>query len=116
MSPSGTLVIDTPGMRELQLWDVDTDALDTTFADVVAVAAGCRFRDCSHRAEPGCAIQAALDDGTLPADRWQSYQKLQREQAYAARKSDGRLARETKAQWKKLNVGMRQKMRFEERE
>ena len=116
VSPSGTLVIDTPGMRELQLWDVDAGALDTTFAEVAAMAAGCRFRDCSHRAEPGCAIQAALDDGTLPADRWQSYQKLQREQAYAARKSNVHLARETKAQWKRLHVGMRQKARLEEAE
>jgi ribosome biogenesis GTPase len=113
VSPSGTLVIDTPGMRELQLWDVDADTLDATFADVAAIAAGCRFRDCSHRAEPGCAIQAALDDGALPIERWQSYQKLQREQAYAARKADARLARETKVQWKRLHMGMRQRMRIE---
>ncbi len=102
-TPSGVLVIDTPGMRELQLWDLDDTALATTYADLAALAARCRFSDCSHRAEPGCAIQAALTDGTLDFDRWQSFQKLQREQAYAARRSDPRLARELKQSWKKLH-------------
>ncbi|MSU50340.1 MAG: ribosome small subunit-dependent GTPase A, partial [Opitutus sp.] len=103
VAPSGVLMIDTPGMRELQLWDVDAGALDSAFADIAALAARCRFRDCTHRAEPGCAIQAALDDGSLDFDRWQSFQKLQREQAYAARKADPRLARATKSDWKKIH-------------
>ena len=114
VTPSGALVIDTPGMRELQLWDVDTRALDTTFADIAALAAGCRFRDCTHRAEPGCAIQAALGDGSLDFDRWQSFQKLQREQAYAARKADPRLARATKADWKKIHKAQRATTRLKE--
>ena len=111
VAPSGALVIDTPGMRELQLWDVDARALDAVFADIAALAARCRLRDCTHRAEPDCAIQAALDDGALDFDRWQSFQKLQREQAYAARQADPRLARETKADWKKIHKEQRAKYR-----
>lgn len=103
VAPSGWIVIDTPGMRELQLWDTDDASLDATFADVAAIAAQCRFADCAHRGEPGCALQAALDDGTLDFDRWQSFQKLQREQAYAARKSNPRVARARQAEWKKIN-------------
>jgi ribosome biogenesis GTPase len=109
---SGVLIVDTPGMRELQLWDVDAAALDTTFTDVAALAARCRFSDCTHRGEPGCAIQTALDDGSLDFDRWQSFQKLQREQAYAARKADPRLERENKQLWKKLHRTARQQMRL----
>ncbi len=112
LAPSGALVMDTPGMRELQLWDVAADTLDTTFADIAALAARCRFTDCTHRAEPGCAIQAALDDATLDIDRWQSFQKLQREQAHAARQADPRLAREQRDQWKKLHRAARAQVRF----
>ena len=115
LAPSGALVMDTPGMRELQLWDVAADTLDTTFADIAAVAVRCRFTDCSHRSEPGCAIQSALDDGTLDFDRWQSFQKLAREQAHAARKADPRLARERRTQWKKIHKAMRATTRMERR-
>jgi ribosome biogenesis GTPase len=76
--PAGGLVLDTPGMRELQLWDVG-EGLGTTFGDVEALFSECRFRDCSHRREPGCAIRRALADGSLDGDRWRSYGKLQRE-------------------------------------
>jgi ribosome biogenesis GTPase len=76
--PGGGVILDTPGMRELHLWDGD---LEQTFADVEQVAAGCRFSDCGHEREPGCAVRAALADGTLAAERWQSYVKLQRELA-----------------------------------
>jgi ribosome biogenesis GTPase / thiamine phosphate phosphatase len=116
VTPSGALVIDTPGMRELQLWDVDAGALDTTFADIAALAAQCRFGDCTHRSEPGCAIQSALGDGSLDEDRWRSFQKLQREQAYAARKADSQLARESKAHWKKINRSQRARQRLEAQE
>jgi len=112
LASSGALVMDTPGMRELQLWNLAADTLDTTFADVAALTARCRFTDCNHRAEPGCAIQAALDDGTLDFDRWQSFQKLQREQAHAARRADPRLARENRDQWKKLHRAARAQSRF----
>jgi ribosome biogenesis GTPase len=76
--PSGALLLDTPGMRELQLWD-SSDGLDQAFADVAELVTQCRFSDCHHRTEPGCAVRAALADGTLPQERWDSYSKLQRE-------------------------------------
>jgi len=86
--PGGALVIDTPGMRELGLWAVDS-GLDEVFADIEALAACCRFRDCAHQREPGCAILAALEDGTLEASRYASYTKLARE---AARHADRQAA------------------------
>jgi ribosome biogenesis GTPase / thiamine phosphate phosphatase len=76
--PTGGVVLDTPGIRELQLWDAD---LEQTFGDVEEVARRCRFSDCAHDQEPGCAIREALEDGTLSRERWQSYVKLQRELA-----------------------------------
>ncbi len=115
VAPSGALILDTPGMRELQLWNINAGTLDTTFADIAALAAQCRFRDCTHRAEPDCAIQAALADGTLDFERWQSFQKLQREQAYAARKADPHLAHEARAEWKRLHKAARQQARFKNR-
>ena len=114
IAPSGVLVLDTPGMRELQLWETSAATLDATFADVAQLAAQCRFTDCSHHNEPGCAIQRALEDGSLAPERWQSFQKLQREQAYAARKADARLEREAKKDWKKLNRALRQRVQFKE--
>ncbi len=73
---TGGIVLDTPGMRELQLWDAD---LGQTFGDVEEIARRCRFSDCAHDREPGCAIRDALADGSLSSERWQSYVKLQRE-------------------------------------
>ncbi|MDQ2984319.1 MAG: ribosome small subunit-dependent GTPase A [Actinomycetota bacterium] len=87
--PGGGLVLDTPGLRELQLWDV-SDGLDATFEDVAAIAEGCRFNDCEHKTEPGCAIREALATGALPRDRWESHQKLQRELARLERRMDQR--------------------------
>ena len=87
--PGDALLIDTPGMRELGLWDAD-EGLDAAFADIDVLAEGCRFRDCEHEGEPGCAIRAALDSGALEADRLGSYHKLQRELRHdAARYADG---------------------------
>ncbi len=116
VTPSGALVIDTPGMRELQLWDTDASAVEDAFADIAELAAHCRFHDCRHATEPGCAVQAALDDGSLDAARWQSYQKLQREQAYAARRADAAAARADRASWKKISQAQRARYRFETRE
>jgi ribosome biogenesis GTPase len=78
--PGGGLVVDNPGMRELQLW-LATDGLEEAFEDVVELEAKCRFSDCRHEGEPGCAIQAALADGTLDPERWRSYRELQQELA-----------------------------------
>jgi ribosome biogenesis GTPase len=83
--PTGGVVLDTPGIRELQLWDAD---LEQTFGDVEEVARRCRFSDCAHDREPGCAIREALADGSLPRERWDSYAKLQRElEAIEARRN-----------------------------
>jgi ribosome biogenesis GTPase len=76
--PGGALAIDTPGMRELQLWDAD-QGLGTAFSDIEEVAAHCRFRDCHHADEPGCAVRAALAAGSLSSDRYDSFKKLQAE-------------------------------------
>ena len=89
------LLLDTPGMRELQLW-ADVEALDSTFGEITDLAAECRFADCSHDGEPGCAIQAALAAGTLDRGRWESYRKLQRELRALEIRQDGRLQAEEK--------------------
>ena len=75
---SGGLLIDTPGMREMQLWDAD-DAVVESFPEIEARAADCRFRDCRHDSEPGCGVKAAVADGTIDASRYDSFIKLQRE-------------------------------------
>lgn len=80
--PNGALVIDTPGMRELGLWDAG-EGMDAAFGDVAALAQRCRFHNCSHTSEPGCAVRAALADGSLSEERWRSYLKLAAENAYA---------------------------------
>ena len=89
MLPGGGLIIDTPGMRELQLWDA-ADAVRETFDDIDALAAGCHFTDCRHRDEPRCAVKAAVAEGTLPAERLDSYVKLQDELATLARQQEER--------------------------
>lgn len=85
----GGLVLDTPGLRELQLWDV-SQGLEQTFEDVAALAAACRFADCAHEREPGCAVREALRDGSLPRERYESWRKLQRELARLERRLDAR--------------------------
>ena len=97
--PGGGMVIDTPGIRELQLADAGASALEETFGDVEELAAQCRFHDCAHGAEPGCAVKAALRDGSLTHERYASWQKLQRELAMIARRTDVRLRREEKRKW-----------------
>jgi ribosome biogenesis GTPase len=95
--PGGGMVIDTPGIRELQLWD--GGGIDEAFADVEALAAGCRFNDCSHTTEPGCAVNAALASGELASERYGSWVKLQRELRAIAIRADARLRREEKRKW-----------------
>jgi len=82
--PAGGLIVDTPGMRELQAWDSEEE-LAETFADIEALAALCRFRDCSHDREPDCAVKKAVDEGALTTERYDNYLKLRREQAELAR-------------------------------
>jgi ribosome biogenesis GTPase len=87
--PGGGIVLDTPGMRELQLWDAE-EGFGTAFSDVEALFEECRFRDCRHEKEPGCAVKRALVDGSLDQDRYRSYQKLQRELRMLELKQDQR--------------------------
>jgi ribosome biogenesis GTPase / thiamine phosphate phosphatase len=108
--PGGGLVLDTPGMRELQLWD-SADGVSETFSDVEDLAAQCRFTDCAHKTEPGCAVQAAIADGTLPFARWDSYKKLQRELAHLERRLDKRLQSEERKRWAKVGAAGRARMR-----
>lgn len=99
--PSGALVVDTPGMRELQLW-ADAESLDQAFGDLRDLASRCRFTDCRHRTEPGCAVQTALKRGTLSGERLSAYDKLSRELEFQERKEDKAKASREKARWKKI--------------
>jgi ribosome biogenesis GTPase len=98
--PGGGLVIDTPGLRELQLWDAGSAALDATFADVEELAADCRFGDCTHTHEPECAVRAAVETGELPRERLDSWRKLQRELRAIAMRQDALLRKEETRKWK----------------
>jgi ribosome biogenesis GTPase len=98
--PGGGVVIDTPGIRELQLWDASEDGMSETFADVEALAATCKFNDCTHTSEPGCAVLAAVESGELPAERLQSWFKLQRELRAIAVRHDHLLRKEETRKWK----------------
>ncbi len=109
--PGGGLVLDTPGMRELQLWE-SSEGFSETFSDIEELAAQCRFNDCAHRTEPGCAIQAALADGTLEQGRWTSYQKLQRELAHLERRLDKRAQADERKKWAKVGAEARANMRL----
>jgi ribosome biogenesis GTPase len=93
--PGGGLVLDTPGMRELALWDA-AGGVEDTFTDVADLAAACRFADCAHEREPGCAVQAALADGSLAEERLESYRKLQRELDHLELKADPRALAEAR--------------------
>ena len=104
--PCGGLVIDTPGMRELQLWDSQAGLADT-FCDIDELKTECRFSDCRHASEPGCAVAAAVTQGLLSQDRLQSYQKLQRELAFLERKQDARAQAAEKRRIKSIMKGLR---------
>ena len=93
--PCGAFVIDTPGMRELGLWDA-ADGIGRAFADIEALAGSCRFGDCSHTCEPGCAVRAAVADGSLDEGRLESYLRLQAENAYTEDKAGFLSAKERK--------------------
>ena len=93
--PNGAMVIDTPGMRELGMWDA-ASGVGQTFGDIEELAARCRFRNCSHLGEPGCAVRAAIRSGELDSGRWQSYQKLKNENSYAADSESYLAAKEKK--------------------
>jgi ribosome biogenesis GTPase / thiamine phosphate phosphatase len=106
--PGGGMVIDTPGLRELQFWEGD---LSAAFEDLEALALECKFRNCAHVQEPGCAVQAAVDNGTLELDRLRSWRKLQRELEAVAARTDMRLRIARKKRWKQMASVARQKSR-----
>ncbi|WP_026679090.1 ribosome small subunit-dependent GTPase A [Fictibacillus gelatini] len=97
----GGLLIDTPGMRELQLWEAD-GSFSHSFSDVEELIEECRFRDCTHNNEPGCAVRKAIASGILDESRYNSYVKLQRELAFLARKEDKKAALAERSKWKKI--------------
>ncbi|HHH5711526.1 TPA: ribosome small subunit-dependent GTPase A [Listeria monocytogenes] len=103
---NGWIVIDTPGMREFGV-GFNQAGLETTFSDVEELAEGCRFHDCSHTQEPGCAVKAALEDGTLTMQHYENWLKLQREMAYHARKNSPALARQERDRWKVIQKSLR---------
>jgi ribosome biogenesis GTPase / thiamine phosphate phosphatase len=104
--PAGGLLLDTPGMRELQLW-ASEESLEGAFADIAELAAACRFADCSHEREPGCAVRAALADGTLSEERFESHGKLERELRALAIRQDARLRAEERKKWRRTERSRR---------
>lgn len=109
--PGGGMVIDTPGLREAQLWD-GGETLGNLFEDIEELALRCRFPDCAHRTEPGCAIKDALDAGILEPGRLESYRKLQRELRSIAARSDARLRQDERRKWRQITVAMKVRERY----
>jgi ribosome biogenesis GTPase len=104
--PTGAVVIDTPGLRGVSLAG-SQEGLARAFSDVEELASACRFADCAHSGEPGCAVQASIDAGDLPPARMDSWRKLQRELAFQARRTDARLRAEERARWKSVHRAQR---------
>ncbi len=109
VTPEGVIIIDTPGMREIQPWAATGD-VTAAFGDVAGVAARCKFRDCTHTTEPGCAVTAALADGSLELPRWQSYLRMLRATAHEVRRVDRPAAQQHKSHMKKLTKQLRQRV------
>lgn len=113
MLPDGGMIIDTPGLRQLQVL-ADHASLTQTFADVSRYASECAFRDCKHISEPGCAVLAAIDDGSLDNVRLKSFRKLQRELEFAERRTDRAAQLDNKRKWKRIQKQNR--ARFKQRD
>lgn len=112
--PDGGLIIDTPGMRELQLWD-GSEGVSEVFADIEAIASNCRFADCKHDSEPGCAVREALKSGEIESGRYKSYQKLQKEIKYFERRSSDNAILAEKKKWKKIHKDAKKIMKMKGR-
>ena len=108
--PGGAVLIDTPGLRGVGLV-ADAAAPGVTFADVEELAARCRFTDCAHGTEPGCAVRAALESGELAERRLDSWRRLRREAAFQERRADARLAAQERARWKRITVEHHRQLR-----
>jgi ribosome biogenesis GTPase len=107
--PGGALLIDTPGIRSLGVAGA-ADGLEPAFADIAELAAGCRFSDCRHEGEPGCAVRAALADGTLSHERLASHRKLEREAAHVARSNDPLLREAERRRWRAIHIAVNRQM------
>ncbi|WP_338770605.1 ribosome small subunit-dependent GTPase A [Nocardia vulneris] len=105
--PNGGTLIDTPGLRGVGLWDA-AEGIEKTFSDIESLAARCRFGDCAHNGEPGCAVLAAIDSGELTQRRFDSYRKLAKENAWMAARTDRRLQAERHRQWREITKQQRQ--------
>ncbi len=101
---SGALLVDTPGLRELALWD-GAEAIAETYDEIAARAPGCRFRDCRHDAEPGCAVRAAADEGVIDPDRLAAFEKLRREDESLAQRRALGPARAERERWRRMMGG-----------
>jgi ribosome biogenesis GTPase len=108
--PNGTLLIDTPGIRALEVLGAEA-GVEAAFEDIVELAAACRFSDCRHHGEPGCAVQAALDDGRLSRERLASHRKLERELARSARETNPRAKAENRRTWKLIHKSVNEHMK-----
>ncbi|MCR8644952.1 ribosome small subunit-dependent GTPase A [Paenibacillus sp. N1-5-1-14] len=106
MLPNGGMIIDTPGMRELGLWDGES-GIQEAFEDIETYAEQCRFSDCLHKNEPGCAIRAAIRDGSITQERYNSYLKLQKEIAFLERKTNRQARAAEKDRWKKITQSVK---------
>ncbi len=113
--PGGALLVDTPGMREFGVL-ADDEALDVSFADITELFGNCRFGNCSHSTEPGCAVLAALVDGSMSDERWQAYLKLQRELDFVSRKGDPAAEAAHRAHWRQLNKSQRTRKKLRMRD
>jgi ribosome biogenesis GTPase / thiamine phosphate phosphatase len=109
--PGGGLVVDTPGLRVIEPWA--SEGLETAFGDLEELAAGCRFRDCRHAGEPGCAVQEAIDAGALDEERLDGFRKLERELAFLERRGDPRAQDEERRRWRAVSRDSRQRQRQE---
>lgn len=103
---SGIIMIDTPGLKEVQLW-ADEDSLSETFQDITELAVNCRFRDCRHQGEPGCAVQSALASGELEYRRYENYLELQKELSYLKARQETSAARLEREKWKHVAESMK---------
>lgn len=111
---SGVMVIDSPGIREVQLW-ADAADVDAAFPEIEAAAADCRFRDCAHQDEPGCAVRAAVESGAIASERYERWVRMRREVAALDRRSDPEAAAAERAKWRMINKSLRAHVKFAER-
>jgi ribosome biogenesis GTPase len=112
--PGGALLLDTPGLRELRVWVMD-EGLDQAFPDIEELARGCRFRDCQHEEEPGCAVLEAVEAGDLDPERLRSLKKLRAEAAYEQRKTDPRARAAAVSEWKTAMKTLKHHPKYKDR-